>query len=113
MNLLFVCARNRRRSPTAEAVFAGVGGVETDSAGLSPDAEQRLTAEQIGWADVVFVMERRHRAALSRGFGGTLRGKRVVCLNVPDDFEYGDPDLVRLLWERVPLSVPLLAAAKP
>ena len=94
-------------------MFAGVGGVETDSAGLSPDAEQRLTAEQVTWADVVFVMERRDRAALTPGFGPALRGKRVVCLNVPDDFEYADPELVRLLWDRVPLSVPALAAARP
>ena len=113
MNLLFVCARNRRRSPTAELAFAGVGGVETDSAGLSPDAEQRLTAEQVAWADVVFVMERRHRAALSRGFATALRGKRVVCLGIPDDFAFNDPELVRLLWERVPRSVPALVAAKP
>lgn len=113
MNLLFVCARNRRRSPTAEAAFAGVCGVATDSAGLSPDAEQRLTAEQLAWADVVFVMERRHRAALTRGFSGALRGKRVVCLGIPDDFAFDDPELVRLLWERVPRSVPLLAAARP
>ena len=113
MNLLFVCARNRRRSPTAEALFAGVSGVATDSAGLRPDAEQRLTAEQVAWADIVFVMERRHRTLLARGFGPALRGKRVVCLGIPDDFEYGDPELVRLLWERVPLSVPPLAAARP
>lgn len=113
MNLLFVCARNRRRSPTAERVFAGVGGVETDSAGVSPDAEQPLTAEAIAWADVVFVMERRHRARMARGFGRHLRGKRVVCLGIPDDFALMDPALVRLLWERVPRSVPGLAAARP
>ena len=113
MNLLFVCARNRRRSPTAEALFAGVGGVETDSAGLSPDAEQRLAAEQIAWADIVFVMERRHRSALTRGFGTVLRGKRVVCLGIPDDYEFDDPELIRLLWERVPRSVPALVVGKP
>ena len=113
MNLLFVCARNRRRSPTAEVVFAGVGGVATDSAGLGPDPEQRLTPEQVAWADVVFVMERRHRAQLTRGFGAALRGKRVVCLGIPDDFAFNDPELVRLLWERVPRSVPGLAAARP
>jgi len=35
-NLLFLCSRNRLRSPTAEPVFADRPGVETASAGLSP-----------------------------------------------------------------------------
>ena len=35
-NLLFLCSRNRLRSPTAEQVFAAWPGVETASAGLAP-----------------------------------------------------------------------------
>ena len=50
---------------------------------------------------------------MARGFGRHLRGKRVVCLGIPDDFALMDPALVRLLWERVPRSVPGLAAARP
>ena len=34
-NLLFLCSRNRLRSPTAEQVFAAWPGVETASAGLA------------------------------------------------------------------------------
>ena len=105
MNLLFVCARNRRRS-------GGRRGRDGLGRG-QPDAEQPLTAEAIAWADVVFVMERRHRARMTRGFGRHLRGKRGVCLGIPDDFALMDPELVRLLWERVPRSVPGLAAARP
>ncbi|WP_200935043.1 hypothetical protein [Brevundimonas sp. Leaf363] len=37
-NLLFLCSRNRLRSPTAEQVVAAWPGVETASAGLAPDA---------------------------------------------------------------------------
>ncbi|MGL4461934.1 MAG: low molecular weight protein tyrosine phosphatase family protein [Planctomycetia bacterium] len=96
MRLLFVCARNRLRSPTAERVFAGVAGVETASAGVAPDADQPLTAELIEWAEVVAVMEPKHRARMLRLFGSRLRGKRVICLGISDDYEYMDPDLVRL-----------------
>ena len=39
MRLLFVCGRNRLRSPTAERVFAAVPGVEAESAGVAPDAD--------------------------------------------------------------------------
>ena len=42
---LFICSRNRLRSPTAEQVFADVEGVETASAGLAPDADNPMTAE--------------------------------------------------------------------
>jgi predicted protein tyrosine phosphatase len=106
MRLLFVCSRNRLRSPTAEQVFAAVPGFETRSAGTARDAETRLTAGLIAWADVILVMEPHHRARMTREFPRAVRGKRVVCLAIPDDYEYMDEGLVRLLWERVPLSVP-------
>ncbi len=113
MRLLFVCGRNRLRSPTAEQVFAGVCGAETRSAGVNPDAEEPLSAEDIAWADVIFVMEPAHRAKMARKFTSHLRGKRVVCLGIADEYEYMQPALIQLLWDRVPKSLPALAAARP
>jgi predicted protein tyrosine phosphatase len=113
MRLLFVCGRNRLRSPTAEQMFSRIPGVETCSAGVSPDADQPLTADLVQWADIVFVMEEAQRAKMARRFARALRGKRVVCLSIQDDFEYMTPKLVRLLWERVPRSVPGLAGCRP
>ena len=112
-NLLFICSRNRLRSPTAEAVFGNIDGVETMSAGLAADADCGVSPDMLAWADVIFVMEPVHGRKLSRGFGPHLRGKRVVCLNVPDDYAYMDDRLVALLWEIVPRSVPALRAARP
>jgi len=94
---LFICSRNRLRSPTAEAVFAAWPGVETDSAGLAPDADTRVSAEQLDWADVVFVMERAHKARLAAQFGAHLRHKKIVCLDIPDRYTYMQPELVTLL----------------
>lgn len=99
--LLFICSRNRLRSPTAEAVFAAMPGIETDSAGLAEDAACPLSADQLQWADVVFVMEKRHRALLTRRFPRHLRGKRLVCLDIPDDYAYLQPELIELLKRRV------------
>jgi predicted protein tyrosine phosphatase len=113
MRLLFICSRNRLRSPTAEQVFAGVCGIETSSAGTSPDAEEQITPELIEWADVILVMEPHHRTKLARQFGKRIRGKRVVCLGIPDDYGYMDAALIQLLWERVPLSVPILLTGRP
>ena len=94
---LFICTQNRLRSPTAEHVFASWQNVETDSAGLGTDAEVHLSSEQIEWATIIFVMEKAHRNKLSTKFKKHLNGKRVICLGIPDDFEYMQPELVNLL----------------
>ena len=94
---LFIRSRNRLRSPTAEQVFAKWPNVETDSAGLSPDAELHLSSEQIAWADIIFVMEKSHRSKLNQAFRKHLGGKRVICLDIPDDYGYMQPELVQLL----------------
>lgn len=99
--LLFICSRNRLRSPTAERVFAGYPGVEVASAGLAPDAEEVLTPEHLDGADLIFVMERAHQAKLKRQFGRYLKGKKVVCLDIPDRYQYMQPELVTLLEQRV------------
>ncbi len=54
--VLFICSRNRLRSPSAERLFADWPGVETDSAGLAADAETPLEREQLEWATLVVVM---------------------------------------------------------
>ena len=98
---LFLCSANKLRSPTAEQVFSGWEGVETDSAGLSNGADQMLSVEQIQWATVIFVMEKAHRNKLSRRFRQHLNGKRVICLGIPDEYEYMQPELVQLLKAKV------------
>ena len=94
MKLLFVCSRNRLRSLTAETVFDGVGGHQVRSAGTEPGARVRVTAGHLGWADLVFVMEKRHLARLREKHAEALAGKRVVCLHIPDEYEYMDEELV-------------------
>ena len=105
-NVLFVCGKNRLRSPTAEQVFAGWPGVETASAGTGHDADCPVSAELIAWADTVLVMEASHRNKIAARFQAQLRGKRVAVLGVPDDFDYMAPQLVRLLQDRVPRYLP-------
>jgi predicted protein tyrosine phosphatase len=98
---LFICSQNRLRSPTAEQVFALWPNVETDSAGLGNDASVPLSSEQIEWATVIFVMEKAHRNRLSQRFRRHLNGKRVICLDIPDEYDYMQPELVRLLEAKV------------
>ena len=106
MNVLFVCSANRLRSPTAEQVFSTWPGGETDSAGISSGASVLLSSEQVDWADVIFVMEKTHRNKLARQFRSHLNAKRVVCLDIPDDYEFMDPALVQMLEKRVGCFLP-------
>jgi predicted protein tyrosine phosphatase len=96
-NVLFVCSANKLRSPTAEQVFSTWPGVETDSAGLNRGATTQLSSEQIEWADIIFVMEKTHRSKLAKNFRAHLNSKRVICLDIPDNYEFMDPVLVRIL----------------
>ena len=63
-------------------------------------------------------MERAHRNKLQKKFRAALNGKRIVCLEIPDEFEFMDPGLVRLLEAKVPRFLPagatvMRAAAQP
>ena len=100
-NLLFLCSRNRLRSPTAERVFADWPGVETASAGLAPDADEPLTLDHLDWTDLIFVMEPVHRRRLQTRFRRHLKTARVICLNIPDNYTFMQPELVALLKARV------------
>ena len=105
-NILFICTQNRLRSPTAEQVFAEWPGVETASAGLGNDAEVPVSPELLAWADMIFVMEKAHRNRLSARFARHLNDKRVICLDIPDDYDFMDPMLIRLLKQKVVRFLP-------
>src|SRR5712691_2565412 len=101
-HLLFVCSQNKLRSPTAEEVFSSWPNVEVASAGLNRDAETPLTPELVEWADIIFVMEKAHRNKLTALFKQHLSSQRIVCLDIPDRYQFMEPALVSILKERVP-----------
>lgn len=102
MNVLFVCSQNKLRSPTAEQVFASWPGIEVSSAGLDDTCGNPVTPEDLEWANLVLVMEHAHRNKLSRRFKPHLKNTRVIVLGIPDDYEFMDPELVRILEAKVP-----------
>ena len=106
--VLFICSQNRLRSPTAEQVFASWEGIEVASAGLNLGADNPVTPELLAWADMVFVMERAHRNKLSKKFRAQLGRKRIICLDIPDEFEFMDATLVSLLKAKVSKHLPRL-----
>ena len=105
MRILFVCSENRLRSPTAAAVFSDYDGVEAISAGTNSDCETPVSGDLIEWADIVLVMEKSHKNKVSKKFRSLLKDKKVSVLEIPDDFDFMDPLLVRILRNRVPRYV--------
>ncbi len=100
--VLFVCSQNKLRSPTAEHIFSYHPDLEVASAGLNNDAVTTVSPELVEWADVIFVMERAHRNKLLKKFKKYIKNQKVICLDIPDEYEYMSPALVEILKETVP-----------
>jgi predicted protein tyrosine phosphatase len=99
--ILFICGKGRQRSPTAEQVFADLDGWETDSAGLSADADIPVSIEQIEWATHIAVMEKRQLARLRKAFPKLVTGRKLVSLDIPDNYGFMQPELISLLRQRI------------
>ena len=97
MNILFICNQNQNRSKTAEHIFKNQ--FKTKSAGLYNT--KPVSEKQISWADVVVVMEDKQRTELSKRFPQQYMQKKIISLNIPDVYSYGQEDLVHLLQTKV------------
>lgn len=99
VKVLFVCTGNVDRSRTAEEMFKNIEGLEVRSAGTSYAATVKVTKDMLDWADSIFVMEDRHERALLKLDKEIWR--KVVVLDVPDEYYFNQPELRALLWERL------------
>jgi predicted protein tyrosine phosphatase len=103
---LFVCSQNKLRSPTAEQIFSSRTDIEVSSAGTNNDAENPIDVEQVDWADVIVVMEKHHRNKLQKRFYSALKSKRLVVLDIPDEYEFMDEGLIKLLKSKMLRHLP-------
>ena len=100
--VLFVCRQNRMRSATAERLFCKRTDLDVRSAGTAPDALVRVNTNMLDWAEIVFVMDDDQRQWLESNFESHPALAKIVCLDIPDVFSFLQPELVKLLEERVP-----------
>ncbi|PTX91837.1 protein-tyrosine-phosphatase [Opitutus sp. ER46] len=96
LRVLFICALNRRRSATAEQLYRQDARLEVRSAGLREGSRRRLTAADLDWADAVMVMEREHLRRLREQFPDAALPP-VAVLDIPDHYEFMQPELQELL----------------
>ncbi len=105
--ILFVCSQNRLRSPTAEQIYATRRDVEVSSAGTNSDAENPLCAELLRWADLIVVTEKTHRSKIQRRYRHALGSARIICLDIPDDYVFMQPELIALIQTRMARHLPM------
>ncbi len=96
-NLLFICSKNQWRSPTAELLFKNHSVHNARSAGTSDKARIKVNQKMITWADVIFVMERKHQQILKQLFPEDIGGKTLVVLDIEDNYQFNDPELIVIL----------------
>lgn len=101
MHLLFLCSQNKRRSLTAEKIFDGYNGHSARSAGTENNSRVRVTSGLLGWADIIFCMEKKHLRRIKEKYPDIVCDKKVICLNIDDDYEYMDEELCGLLQSAV------------
>ena len=97
MNLLFICSRNQWRSPTGETLYRKSPMHTVRSAGTSPNARRTVNAKDIAWADLIFVMEEKHKSRMRAAFPGPMKYAAIHVLDIPDDYQKNDPELIELL----------------
>ena len=96
-NVLFICNQNKNRSKAAEEIFKKKWN--TKSAGLYN--ENPVTEETLHWADLIIVMEDEQRKELGKRFPKIYLSKRILSLNIPDIYSYGQEELKQILEERM------------
>jgi predicted protein tyrosine phosphatase len=90
--ILFACTINRMRSATAHDAYRDDPRRAVRSAGTA--------AALLAWADAVVVMEKAHRNHTRKHFPHVYEQKPIVCLYIPDEYDYQQPALLALLRER-------------
>lgn len=97
LNLLFLCSQNKRRSLTAEKIFDGRNGHKARSAGTEQNARVKITPGLLGWADIIFCMEKKHIRRIKEKYPDIVSDKKLVCLYISDDYEFMDRELQEVL----------------
>ena len=72
--------------------------LDVRSAGVSEKSRRQVSVEDLSWADLVIVMERRYK---SRILGTFQDHPPIVSLDIPDEFGYMEEELIKLIREGV------------
>jgi predicted protein tyrosine phosphatase len=98
---------NQWRSPTAEALYRDDPRLEVRSAGIRASAKRKISRNDVAWADAIFVMERGHQKWIRDEYQD-VELPPIIILDIPNDLEYMDAELQRLLKLAIDPEIALL-----
>lgn len=107
-NILFVCGRNKWRSPTAEKIYKNDQRRNVRSAGISEKSNHQVNGNDIFWADLIVVFEHKYKSWIIEKFRD-LHLLRIKNMDIPDEYEYMNPELVEMIKDRVEDYIKYLA----
>jgi predicted protein tyrosine phosphatase len=99
--VLTVCSANMLRSPTiAHVLSAEPYNFNTRSAGTAGFALIPVTEDLLMWADEVVCADTEHALYIRDKMIEYMLDKPIINLNIPDIYEYRNPELIELIKER-------------
>lgn len=105
--ILFVCGRNKWRSPTAENIYRNDPRIEVRSAGTSDKSPHPISSADLLWVDLVLVMEGKYKGRIS-GLFRDINLPSIKSLDIPDEYSYMDEELIELIKSGVEYHIKLL-----
>lgn len=97
LNILFVCSRNKWRSRTAETIYKNSQAFNVQSAGTEPSAVVKVSVKHVLWEDIIFAMEKKHKQRLKEKFPDETMNKKIIILNIEDNYTYMDEELIEII----------------
>jgi protein-tyrosine phosphatase len=82
-------------------IFRNHEDFDVKSCGTSPQSRIKINEKLIRWADVIYVMEKRHKEIITQQFRNGIQGKTIKTLFIPDEFELMDERLIEILKEKI------------
>ena len=98
--ILFVCTVNRMRSATAAKIYESDIRFDVQSAGTDPSAATVINRSLLEWAKCIVVMEKHHRNFIRARYPDIYNTKKIVCLYIPDEYDFMQEELILLLKKR-------------
>lgn len=99
LKVLCVCSAGLLRSPTmARLLSRNYTNVNPRAVGVSEEyALIPLDNVHLFWADLVLCADTDHFQYVQDYLEATDFNRDLYCLNIPDDYEFGDPELEKII----------------
>lgn len=98
--VLTVCSAGLLRSPTIAWYIQSVSDYNCHAAGIHDYALVQVDDVLITWADIIICSDEDKFIHITNKYKDELNGKQIFNFNIPDIYEYKNPDLIKIIEEQ-------------